>query len=82
MSREQNNMNDRGWAITGFLIHGMKDEIKLERRLKLTQHQKNSPQQREPFQLASRTKNYEGAALKFGWKIGESVSYERRINLY
>jgi len=50
-------MNDRGWAITGFLIHGMKDEIKLERRLKLTQHQKNSPQQREPFQLASRTKN-------------------------
>uniref|UniRef100_A0A0D2XY61 Uncharacterized protein n=1 Tax=Fusarium oxysporum (strain Fo5176) TaxID=660025 RepID=A0A0D2XY61_FUSOF len=33
--------------------------------------QKNSPQQREPFQLASRTKNYEGAALKFGWKFGE-----------
>ncbi|EWG45906.1 hypothetical protein FVEG_06547 [Fusarium verticillioides 7600] len=32
---------------------------------------KNSPQQREPFQLASRTKNYEGAALKFGWKLGE-----------
>ncbi|KAF4436520.1 sdr family [Fusarium acutatum] len=26
---------------------------------------------REPFQLASRTKNYEGAAVKFGWEIGE-----------
>ncbi|KAG7406116.1 hypothetical protein Forpe1208_v014079 [Fusarium oxysporum f. sp. rapae] len=34
---------------------------------------KNSPQQREPFPLASRTKNYEGAALKFGWKFGEST---------
>ncbi|SCV49621.1 uncharacterized protein FFB14_10999 [Fusarium fujikuroi] len=33
---------------------------------------KASPQQRDPFQLASRTKNYEGAALKFGWKFGES----------
>ncbi|KAH7216019.1 hypothetical protein DER44DRAFT_765321 [Fusarium oxysporum] len=36
--------------------------------------QKSSPQQREPFQLASRTKNYEGAALKFGWKFGESTA--------
>ncbi|SCO15692.1 uncharacterized protein FFC1_12574 [Fusarium fujikuroi] len=34
---------------------------------------KASPQQRDPFQLASRTKNYEGAALKFGWKFGEST---------
>ncbi|KAF5651373.1 sdr family [Fusarium tjaetaba] len=33
----------------------------------------NSPQQREAFQLVSTTKNYEGAALKFGWKLGESA---------
>ncbi|KAF5589015.1 sdr family [Fusarium subglutinans] len=31
----------------------------------------NSPQQRETFQLTSRAKNYEGAAVKFGWKFGE-----------
>ncbi|KAJ0134898.1 hypothetical protein HZ326_22051 [Fusarium oxysporum f. sp. albedinis] len=37
---------------------------------------KNSPQQREPFQLASRTKSYEGAVLKFGWKFGEIISYQ------
>ncbi|KAF5983231.1 sdr family [Fusarium coicis] len=34
---------------------------------------KNSPQQREASQLVSTTKNYEGAALKFGWKLGESA---------
>ncbi|RBR12964.1 hypothetical protein FVER53590_06547 [Fusarium verticillioides] len=41
---------------------------------------KNSPQQTEAFQLVSTTKNYEGAALKSGWKLGESVSYEQSIN--
>ncbi|KAF5708060.1 sdr family [Fusarium mundagurra] len=34
---------------------------------------KSSPQQVEPFLLTSRTKNYEGAAVKFGWKLGDST---------
>ncbi|KAF4961196.1 hypothetical protein FGADI_432 [Fusarium gaditjirri] len=35
---------------------------------------KSSPQQREPFQLSLRSKNYEGAALKFGESTGNTSS--------
>ncbi|KAH6952179.1 hypothetical protein DER45DRAFT_577667 [Fusarium avenaceum] len=34
---------------------------------------KDSPQKRESFQLATRTKNYEGAAFRFGWKLGDNT---------
>ncbi|KAJ4252891.1 hypothetical protein NW762_010797 [Fusarium torreyae] len=34
---------------------------------------KDSPQKKEPFQFAVRTKNHEGATLKLGWRFGEST---------